>query len=108
MPNRRSVFTEINFPTRIFEYLAMGRPVIVPDTQGIRDYFQSDQILYFQPNVAADLAAKIEWAWRHPDELQALMQRGHAVYQKYIWNLEEQRFLNLVDNLVGPASAADQ
>jgi glycosyltransferase involved in cell wall biosynthesis len=108
VPNRRSVFTEINFPTRIFEYLAMGRPVIVPDTQGIRDYFQSDQILYFQPNVAADLAAKIEWAWRHPDELQALMQRGHAVYQKYIWNLEEQRFLNLVDNLVGPASAADQ
>jgi len=28
IPNLRSVFTEINLPTRIFEYLCMGKPVI--------------------------------------------------------------------------------
>src|SRR5438093_13469166 len=30
IPNQRSVFTEINTPTRIFEYLAVGKPVIAP------------------------------------------------------------------------------
>src|SRR5262249_44799224 len=34
VPNRLSVFTQINFPTRIFEYLAMNKPVIVPSTRG--------------------------------------------------------------------------
>ena len=39
VPNRRSMFTELNFPTRLFEYLAMRRQVIAPSTKGIRDYF---------------------------------------------------------------------
>ncbi len=39
IPNRRSVFTELNMPTRIFEYLSQGKPVIAPGTPGILDYF---------------------------------------------------------------------
>jgi glycosyltransferase involved in cell wall biosynthesis len=37
IPNRGSIFTEINMPTRIFEYLARGKSVIAPRTAGIRD-----------------------------------------------------------------------
>jgi glycosyltransferase involved in cell wall biosynthesis len=48
IPNRRSVFTEINMPTRIFEYLARGKPVIAPLTAGIQDYFSSDELLFFE------------------------------------------------------------
>jgi glycosyltransferase involved in cell wall biosynthesis len=103
VPNRLSVFTAINFPTRIFEYLAMKKPVIVPHTQGIGDYFQPDEILYFEPGNVADLAEKIAWAHRHPDELLAQMERGRRVYLKLGWNLEEQRLLGLVSGLLGGA-----
>src|SRR4029077_14515597 len=44
IPNPRNAFTEINTPTRIFEYLALGKPVIAPCTQGIRDYFDGEAI----------------------------------------------------------------
>ena len=40
IPNRRSIFTELNTPTRIFEYLSQGKPVIAPRAPGILDYFQ--------------------------------------------------------------------
>ena len=30
IPNHRNIFTEINTPTRIFEYLALAKPVIAP------------------------------------------------------------------------------
>jgi len=30
IPNQRNPFTDINTPTRIFEYLALGKPVIAP------------------------------------------------------------------------------
>ena len=39
IPNRHNAFTDINMPTRIFEYLARGKPVIAPRTAGIQDYF---------------------------------------------------------------------
>src|SRR6266513_6410412 len=39
IPNHRNIFTEINTPTRIFEYLALAKPVIAPKTKGIQDYF---------------------------------------------------------------------
>ena len=47
IPNQRSVFTEINTPTRIFEYLAVGKPVIAPRAGGIRDYFDEESLIFF-------------------------------------------------------------
>jgi len=100
VPNRLSVFTQINFPTRIFEYLAMNKPVIVPSTRGIRDYFRDDEILFFEPDNANDLAAKIEWAYEHPANLQCLMESGRRVYAKNCWEQEQEKFLGMVESMV--------
>jgi glycosyltransferase involved in cell wall biosynthesis len=101
IPNRLSSFTAINFPTRIFEYLAMRKPVMVPVTKGIRDYFNDDEILFFEPGSIENLAAKIEWAYQHPGELEQLLEKGRAIYEQHNWNEEEKRFLDLVVNLIG-------
>jgi glycosyltransferase involved in cell wall biosynthesis len=102
VPNRLSVFTQINFPTRIFEYLAMNKPVIVPSTRGIRDYFDDDEILFFKPDNADDLAAKIQWAYQNPDELRRLMENGRRVYEQNCWEQEQEKFLGMVENMVKP------
>ncbi len=101
IPNRLSSFTQINFPTRIFEYLAMHKPVLVPGTKGIRDYFHDDEILFFEAGNVADLAAKIEWAYQHPAELQNVMARGLEIYERNNWNAEEKRLVKLVTALIG-------
>lgn len=108
VPNRLSAFTQINFPTRIFEYLAMNKPVIVPSTRGIRDYFSDDEILFFEPDNAGDLAAKIQWAYENPSELQRLMENGRKVYEKNCWESEQEKFLGMVGQLVNPPAAAVQ
>jgi glycosyltransferase involved in cell wall biosynthesis len=108
VPNRLSVFTAINFPTRIFEYLAMNKPVIVPSTQGIRDYFDDSEILFFEPNNANDLATKIEWAYQNPSELLQVMENGRRVYEKNCWKLEQEKFLGMVDSMVKPQDAEVQ
>lgn len=100
VPNRLNAFTQINFPTRIFEYLAMNKPVIVPSTRGIRDYFKDDEILFFDPNNVADLAAKIEWAYENPSALRSVMEKGRKVYEANCWDAERQKFLGMVGNLV--------
>jgi len=104
IPNRLSSFTRINFPTRIFEYLAMNKPVLVPSTKGIRDYFDDSEILYFEGGSVEDMATKIKWAYQHPSELRHLMENGRSVYERNSWDSEEQRFVGLVDKLVNRVS----
>jgi len=108
IPNRRSVFTEINMPTRIFEYLALGKPVIAPHTQGIRDYFSDENILFFEPDNAADLADKFVWAFRHPREMSEFVRRGQAVYLEHRWSSERERLISLVAGLLGTPSHHDE
>jgi len=97
--NRRSVFTEINFPTRIFEYLALNRPVVVPATQGIRDYFGPEDIVTFEPGDAASLAASILWIRDHPEATADILARGRSIYRSFLWKDERVGFLDLVGSV---------
>ena len=101
IPNRSSSFTAINFPTRIFEYLAMQKPVIVPDTQGIQDYFAEEDIIYFKAGEVDSLAKQILWAYEDPAGLENVLRRGRAVYEQNSWDMEENKFLKLVGGLTG-------
>lgn len=100
IPNFRTPFTEINFPTRIFEYLCLGKPVVVPDTKGIRDYFDDRQIIFFEPGNAKDLTRAIRWVREHPEETAAYVTRGREVYERHLWTREKERFTNAVGALL--------
>lgn len=100
IPNKRTPFTEINFPTRIFEYLCMGKPVIVPRTEGIRDYFDEESIIYFEPNDPEDLARKIAWVYMNPRKVEEVIARGLRVYAEHRWSAEKKKFLSLVFSLL--------
>jgi glycosyltransferase involved in cell wall biosynthesis len=100
IPNKRSIFTEINTPTRIFEYLAMGKPVLAPRAPGIQDYFSEDALVYFNLGDADDLASKLVWVATHPYETLEITNRGQAVYGQHTWSKEEEKLLKKVGQLM--------
>lgn len=100
IPNHRNTFTEINTPTRIFEYLALGKPVIAPLTQGIRDYFDEGDLIFFQAGDANDLARKIEFAFSNPKGVEEIVKRGQQIYLSHTWSNEKSRLLNSIGKLV--------
>lgn len=93
IPNRRSAFTALNFPTRIFEYLAMNKPVIAPATRGIMDYFSETQLLMFEQDKLEDLADKIYFVWKQPAAVVEFIERGNDVYRGHLWNGEKAHYL---------------
>ncbi len=99
VPNRRSAFTEVNFPTRLFEYLAMHRPVIAPRTKGIMDYFDADALVLFEPGQVDDLAKTILWVKANPAPVAEIIQRGREVHRQHLWKAEKSRFIEAVGNL---------
>jgi len=102
IPNRRSPFTEINMPTRIFEYLAMGKPVVVPDTRGIRDYFGAESALFFEPGDPQSLGDAILDVYRNPQKVDSILARGRTVYEAHRWEVHRVQFLDRVNVLLSP------
>jgi glycosyltransferase involved in cell wall biosynthesis len=100
IPNHRNTFTEINTPTRIFEYLALGKPVIAPRTQGIRDYFGDGELIFFEVGDANDLARKIEFTFSNPSEVGQIVGRGQQVYLAHKWSRERANLLNSIGALL--------
>ena len=100
IPNHRNIFTEINTPTRIFEYLALAKPVIAPKTKGIQDYFGDNDLIFFELGNADDLARKIEFVFFHPAEVAETVKRGQAVYRSHTWSRERLTMLNSISELL--------
>ena len=101
IPNRRSLFTELNTPTRIFEYLALGKPVIAPRAAGITDYFDEDSLMFFELGDADDLARRIQDVWADPAKAAEVARRGQEVYRAHAWRRERDVLLRSVNGLLG-------
>lgn len=100
IPNHRNAFTEINTPTRIFEYLALGKPVIAPSTPGIQDYFGQESLLFFEPGDPDDLAKQIEFASSHPDEVLEIARLGQQVFREHTWERERETLLSRASGIL--------
>lgn len=107
VPNHRNKFTLINMPTRIFEFLSQGKPVIAARTLGVLDYFGPAELVLFEAGDADDLAAKIKYVFEHPQETIETVRRGQEIYQMHKWANERTHFLTLIDRLVNHCEESD-
>jgi glycosyltransferase involved in cell wall biosynthesis len=100
IPNRSNPFTDLNFPTRIFEFLIQEKPVIVPKTRGIQDYFSDGTIHFFDPGNPDSLAEKLLEIHSDPERTREVVKKGVAVYSGYRWASQKKHLVNLVTALV--------
>jgi glycosyltransferase involved in cell wall biosynthesis len=101
IPNLANPFNDLNFPTRIFEYLSLGKLAIVPRTKGILDYFGEAELLFFKPGEPDDLARRIEWSYTHPAQAREILQRARYVYLEHRWANQQRVFQTLVQDIAG-------
>ena len=83
IPNHRSAFADINTPTRIFEYLALGKPVIAPRTPGIQDYFGPDSLLFSNRGTQRTLPKKLNMSLFIP----ARLSRPPSEGSRFTWHI---------------------
>lgn len=100
IPNKKNPFTDLNLPTRIFEYLCKSKPVIAPRTKGILDYFNEESIIFFEPSNARSLAKAILEVYSNPERISSVLKRGISVYRRNRWHIQRQIFLKLIGGLL--------
>ena len=70
------------FPVTIAEAFACGVPVIASRLGAMAEIIEDKRTgLHFDPGNPEDLAAKVEWAWNHPKEMQEMGYQARKEYE---------------------------
>jgi glycosyltransferase involved in cell wall biosynthesis len=71
------------FPVTIAESFACGVPVICSRLGSMQEIVTDGRTgLHFQAGNAEDLAKKVQWAWEHPEEIDAMGRRAREEFEK--------------------------
>ena len=100
VPNNMTPFTNLNFPTRIFECLIMNKPVIVPRTQGICDYFDDSSMFFFEAGDDRDLARQIIKVYSDRTIRKDIIDRGVNIWKQYRWNVQKKYLVKIVNQVL--------
>lgn len=91
----------VTYPIKLFEYMAAGLPVIASDFPLWRQIVEGAGCgLLVDPENPEAIAAAIRWVIQHPDEAQAMGERGReAVLKKYNWAEEAAELVRFYERL---------
>jgi glycosyltransferase involved in cell wall biosynthesis len=99
IPNNRAIQ-----PTKLFEYMALGMPLIASNYPTYRAVIKGNSCgLCVDPDAPAEIADAIEWLMDHPTEAAEMGRRGReAVIREFNWEREAHKLLRLYEDLIKP------
>lgn len=96
---REDVFGSLVFSMKVAEYVALGLPVICSRTATMRHYFSDDELLFFEPDNAADLARAIRMLLNDPAEAGMRVLRSRVKLDKLDWPAQRETLVRTVEAL---------
>ena len=109
VPNRRSSFTDGILPTKLLEYVAMGRPVIVTRTEVVAHYFRDESVCYV-PSMDPDaLARAIQAFLEDPKPFWDRAENALLDYEPLRWERQANHLSRLVRRLseIAPSQGSE-
>jgi len=95
VPVKKNPYSVLVHTNKMFEYIALDRPVLASRLDAVRSYFGEDALLYFDPGDAEDLAEKIFHAYAHPEEMERRRLKAREIYETYRWEREKKKYLGV-------------
>jgi glycosyltransferase involved in cell wall biosynthesis len=91
---------EYQSPSKMFEFVALGKPVIASDRETFRQHFGETEVFYFKTGDARDLAAAIETAFQNRKMMKDYANRATIRYGDYRWQKMKSHYLGLYTRLI--------
>lgn len=85
-----------SLPSKLFEYVVLGLPVVCARTDTIARHFAEDELFFFRPGDPDDLAQRLRDVLADPVGAQEQARRARERYEDYRWERSKARFLELI------------
>jgi glycosyltransferase involved in cell wall biosynthesis len=97
---KRDPYRDMTLGNKMFELIAMGRPVIASRTTSVEAHFPPDALALFESGNAEDLARVIRELHADPELRAGLAERAAAAVEPYRWTHQGPRYVQLVERLL--------
>jgi len=102
-PKRTDGFANEAFGGKIFEFMALGVPVVASSTRTNKHYFTESIVRFCRGGDAQDLAQSILAVHKDQEATDRMIQDATAFIRRYQWDAQKSNYLNLVDSLIEPS-----
>jgi glycosyltransferase involved in cell wall biosynthesis len=104
-PHRADDFGSLVFSMKVPEYISLGLPVICARTSTMLHYFDDDELLYFEPGDAEDLARAIRTLLDDPGAAAPRVERSQQRLKQLNWSAQRETLVQAVETLARGAGA---
>ncbi len=101
IPNKTgtSVSERYTSPLKLFEYMASGRPIVASDLPSLREVVGEDEVVFFDPSDAQDLADKVRGLLQDPELGERLSQNARRKVEQFTWDMRVKTILQRLREL---------
>jgi glycosyltransferase involved in cell wall biosynthesis len=90
---KESPYSVLVHTNKMYEYMAMQRPVVASRLGSVAAYAPEGSLLFFEPGNDADLADRLRWAAKNPEALAEQVAMASRFYEKHRWDREREMYL---------------
>jgi len=105
---RRDAFRDLTHCNKMYDLIAMRKPVIISRTRAVEAYFGDDCFALFESGDDRDLARAIARLHADPALRERLVLRASEVNEPYRWIHQQDRYLDAVRALLPPINQITQ
>ncbi|MBC8951336.1 MULTISPECIES: glycosyltransferase family 4 protein [Xenorhabdus] len=88
-------------PLKLFEYMAMGKPVVISDFPSIRDAVDENAVNFADSENPASFAEQIQWLINHPAEMMAKVDYSQRlVAERFNWDQRAKLIMGVIAEIL--------
>lgn len=98
---REDTFGSLVFSMKVAEYASLGLPVVCSGITTMRHYFDDDELMFFEPASAHDLARAVRELLTNPAAAEERAARSRMKLRKFDWPAQKETLVATVEALAG-------
>jgi glycosyltransferase involved in cell wall biosynthesis len=97
---KSSPYSNLVHTGKMYDYMALGIPVLASRLEAVEAYFGEDALAYFEPDSPQSLAERILDLYLHPEKREALNRNAQIAYSRYRWQEQKKVYLSAYQDLL--------